>query len=150
MEITFWKLSQGTEQFSPREILESIDRRLVFVHKDTRPKATSSSSQAEDFITAKIGDYFYLTHGNAGIYALGQFTGPANVFSTRGNGWLDRPFRFIRGSTTRDSYTGEHKWWSPNDNSTFMAVPDDEIALFEKSILIPHFEISLKDFGFNP
>ena len=150
MKPKFWKLSQGTEQFSPQDMLNSIDQRLVYVHKNTKAKATSSTTQAQDFIDAPVGDYFYLTHGNAGIYLLGQFTGAANVFSARGHGWLDRPFRFIRASVSRDSYTGEHKWWSPNDNSTFTPVPDNELALFELNVLKPHFDIVLSDFGIQP
>lgn len=150
MKPTFWKLSQGTEQFTPQDMLDSIDQRLVYVHKDTKAKATSSTTQAQDFVATGIGDYFYLTHGNAGIYLFGQFTGPANVFSARGHGWLDRSFRFIRASVTRDLYKGEHKWWSPNDNSTFICVPDDEITLFESNILKPHFDITLAEFGLQP
>ncbi|MPX98028.1 hypothetical protein EHW61_15445 [Salinivibrio sp. VYel6] len=147
MKPKFWKLSQGTEEFGVNQIIESIEQRLVYVHKDTKAKAASSKSQAQQFIDAAIGDYFYLTHGNAGIYALGQFTGPANLFSSRGEGWLDRPFRFISASISKEKYKGEKKWWAPSDNSTFISVPDDELELFEKEILTPFFSIELSKFG---
>ena len=81
MKPRFWKLSQGATQFSYHEIIESIEQRLVYVHKDTGAKGTSSQTQANDFITAEIGDYFYLTFGNNGIFLLGQFSGAANLFS---------------------------------------------------------------------
>lgn len=128
-------------------MLDSIAQRLVYVHKDTKAKGTSAQTQAQDFIDAPIGDYFYLTHGNEGIYVLGQFSGPANLFSSEGEGWLDRPFRHIKSAISRDSYGGPHKWWAPSDNSTFTAVPDSEIALFEQHILQPYFGISLAEFG---
>jgi len=143
----FWKLSQGTVEFGVNQIIESIDQRLVYVHKDTKAKATSSISQAQQFIDAEVGDYFYLTHGNTGIYILGQFIGPANLFSSMGEGWLDRPFRFINASRSKEKYKGQKKWWAPSDNSTFISVPDDELKVFEAEILFPFFGIELSKFG---
>ena len=81
------------------------------------------------------------------MYCIGQFTGPANLFSEHGDGWLERPFKFIFPAVSRDKYKGEHKWWSPMDNSTFIKVPESEMKQFEKEILIPFFELELKDFG---
>lgn len=71
----FWKLSQGTDFFSFEKISDSIEKGLVYVHAHTAAKGRSSEAQGEKFIDANIGDYFYLTHGNTGIYLLGQFTG---------------------------------------------------------------------------
>lgn len=150
MKPNFWKLSQGTQYFTYAQIIESIATGLVYVHKDTLAKGTSSTTQAADFIyNAYVGDYFYLTHGNEGIYLIGQFTGAANLFSKRGDGWLERPFKFIFASVRRDSYSGEHKWWSPNDNSTFTRVNDSDLGLFEQEILKPYFELDLADFGID-
>ena len=148
MQPVFWKLSQGTEYFSFNDILQSIEDRLVYVHKDTLPKGQSIETQGHNFINAKTGDYFYLTHGNSGIYVLGQFVGPANFFSSWGEGWSDRPFRVIARAKKQDCYTGIQKWWAPNDNSTFITVPEKELHLFEEEILIPFFHIKLKDYGF--
>lgn len=140
----FWKLSQGraTEQ----EMLESIESRLVYVYYRTRPKGGAAEAQGTMFMKAPVGDYFYLTRSNQGIYLLGQFSGPANIFSARGNGWADRPFRLIRLAEHVRRYKGPKKWWTPNENSTFIQVPDDEIGLFEELILFPYFGIRLKDF----
>ncbi len=148
MRPNFWKLSQGTQYFDNKSILESIDHRLVYVHKDTAPKGGSTKSQGEDFIEASIGDYFYLTHGNIRIYLLGQFSGPVNYFSIKGHGWSDRPFRLIKLATITDPYNGPKKWWAPNHNSTFSRVPKDEEKVFESQILQPYFDITLKEFGF--
>ena len=145
----FWKLSQGTAQFSTEDISRTLEQRLAYIHMETRAKAGSSKTQAADFCEAAIGEYFYLTHGNRGIYALAQFSGPANLFSAYGKGWLDRPFRFIRASVSTESYEGPHKWWAPNDNSTFIRVPDSELRMFEEHILVPYFDLQLQDFGAN-
>lgn len=147
MKPNFWKLSQGAQQFSYADIIESIAHGLVYVHKDTGAKGTSSTSQAEDFINAPIGDYFYLTHGNQGMYLVGQFSGPANLFSKYGDGWLERPYKFIFPAITHQNYSGQHKWWAPVDNSTFTKVNNGELSLFEQEILKPHFGIELNKFG---
>ncbi len=149
MRPKFWKLSQGTTYFSFQEIIQSIEQKLVYVHKETSSKGNSEVTQAQAFVDCPVGDYFYLTHGNTGIYLLGQLSGPANIFSQKGEGWLDRPYRFIRASTNQEAYSGEIKWWTPNENSTFTAVPDSELRLFETLILKPYFDISLKKFGIN-
>ncbi len=143
----FWKLSQGGSEIVYQDILDSIEQGLVYVHKDTKPLGKMKEGQGELFLRAPIGDYFYLTHGNKGITLLGQFSGPANLFSSWESGWLDRPFRFIRGSVSNKKYTGEDKWWSPNHDSTFCRVRDDELSLFEECILKPYFKIKLADFG---
>ena len=147
MKPKFWKLSHGTEFFTHQALLDAIERKLVYVHKDTHAKGTSPKQQGQNFLEAAVGEYFYLTHGNNGIYLLGQFSGPANIFSAMGAGWLDRPFRYIKSSSTRDRYSGLKKWWAPSDHSTFMSVPDGELAVFEECILKPYFEIALADFG---
>lgn len=149
MHPVFWKLSHGYDEFGFPDLLKSIEDSLVYVHKNTGRKGQSVTTQGEDFVQASIGDYFYLTHGNHGVYLLGQFTGPANVFSAWGNGWLDRPYRVIARSTTHAPYQEQEKWWSPNHPSTFVQIPDDEIKLFEALILIPYFDIKLKDYGIN-
>jgi hypothetical protein len=146
MRPKFWKVSHGASIFSYGEILEALNQRLVYVHKDTPPKGTAQRSQGEDFILAPIGDYFYLTHGNKGIYVLGQLSGPANFFSKMGDGWLDRPYRHIKSAILDDPYSGPDKWWAPNHDSTFTAVPDDELRLFEEEILGPYFDIKLSKF----
>lgn len=147
MNARFWKLSHGATEFPNEEFLALLERHVVCVHKDTKAKATSSTSQGQDFVNAKSGDYFYLTYGNQGIFLLGQFTGQANIFSSRGDGWIEREYRVIRPSKSRDTYTGVHKWWTPNDNSTFIQVPRDEYVLFEQLILKPYFNIELWRYG---
>lgn len=146
MKLKFWKVSHGAAIFSYEQVLNAMHDQLVYVHKDTKAKAKASRSQGENFITAPIGDYFYLTYGNTGIFVLGQFSGPVNIFNKMGDGWLDRPYRFIRSAISRDAYTGPRKWWAPSDDSTFIPVPDKELPLFEQHILQPYFGITLASF----
>jgi hypothetical protein len=42
-------------------------------------------------------------------------------------------------------YAGVKKGWTPNYNSTCMAVPNEEINLFESEILMPFFGKRLSD-----
>ena len=147
MHVNFWKVSHGPHYFDADEIASAIEQRLVYVHMATNPRGRNRRSQAEDFIGAPIGDYFYLTRGNYGPLLLGQFTGPANVFSAKRGGWLDRPFRLIRTSFSSAPYEGPRKQWTPNDNSTFTPVPGEELPMFEELILQPYFELKLGEFG---
>ena len=147
MTPNFWKLSHGTNHFSKEEISQSIENRLVYVHRDTRSKGRSYNTQGEDFVGAPVGDYFYMTYGNQGIYLLGQFSGPTNLFSTKGHGWLDRPYRIIRMAIPNTGYQGDKKWWTPNDNSTFTRVPERDITVFEGLILQRFFGLTLANYG---
>jgi hypothetical protein len=146
MTPNFWKVSHGVEYFHARDMIQAFHDGLVYVHKDTKPKGKSETPQGRAFVNAPTGDYFYLTNGNEGIYLLGQFTGPANVFSSRKVGWLDRPYRLIQASRSWEYYEGPQKWWTPNDRSTFTSVPKDELGLFEDLILKPYFDLNLADF----
>jgi hypothetical protein len=149
MKPNFWKLSQGTQFFKFEDMIRSISEGLVYVHRDTKAKGISNTTQADDFINAPIGDYFYLTNGNSGMYLIGQFIGPVNLFSRYGEGWLERPYKFIFPAITVKPYDGVRKWWSPSDNSTFTRVDNNDLSLFESEILQPHFNISLKSFGID-
>lgn len=143
---TFWKLSHGAQEFTFQDMVECIDEKLVYVHRTTASKGTSHISKAENFVNAGIGDYFYLTHGNNGIYLLGQFIGPVNFFTKYGDGWMDRPFRLILKAKNQEKYKAIKKWWTPNDNSTFTKVPLDEHQDFQELILKPYFNVSLDKF----
>lgn len=146
-EVSFWKLSESPQLFEYRDFMQSIEYRRVYLRKDTGPKGNSGVAQAERFITANVGDYFYLTYGNEGIYLLGQFVGPANGFSGKGKDWLERSFQLTKWSTQQDCYDGPEKWWAPNHTSTFIKVPDTEVKLFSEHILRPYFGIDLEDYS---
>ncbi len=142
----FWKLSQGKEHFGLADIIESINSSTVYVHQGTKAKGKKKKSQSEEFIDAPIGDYFYLTHGSQGIYLIGQFVEQAKL-PVKGKKWLERKFKLIYASNNINKYSQkDKKWWTPNNNSTFINIPKNELELFEKEILIPYFDKKLTDF----
>lgn len=155
MNPTFWKLSMGPGNAAKDfptvlDVLDWLRRGVVLVHKNTLPQATSSESQGEHFVDpARDGEYFYLCHGNQdpSIIMLGQFNGPTNYLCERGDGWAERPFRWIKTARLAKTFGGPHKWWTPNHNSTFVRVPQSDWPLFESEILIPYFGFRLSDFG---
>ena len=157
MNPVFWKLSMGPGSTSGDfknllAVLDWIRQGVVLVHKDTKAKGIAKTTQGQHFMEpGRFGEYFYLCHGNEepGILLLAQFSGPANVFSPRGDGWAERPFRWIKTSVTTKRYKGEQKRWAPNDNSTFSMVPKSELTEFETAIIRPDFEMDLADFGID-
>ena len=142
-----WKISHGSISESNRSIFE--DRKVAVVHSTTKAKAVSKVSQGESFMDSiKKGDYFYLCYGNS-IRILGQFTTDKPVLNPEmEDGWYERSYRVIAESKDTSAYKGVQKWWSPNDNSTCIRVDNDEQELFEETILVPYFDMTLnKLFG---
>ncbi len=64
------------------------------------------------------------------------------------DGWYEREYRVIAKSKDTAAYSGAHKWWSPDFNSTCIKIEKDDQALFESEILQPYFDMTLnKLFG---
>ena len=130
----FWKLSMGKTDFKDIfKVLDWVRQGVVLVHKDTAALGTSLMAQGEEFVSRdRVGEYFYLCNGNKepSVILLGQFTGPANLLSDKGNGWADRQFRWIKTSISTKRYKGVDKWWTPNHLSTFSMVPENELGIF--------------------
>ena len=83
----FWKLSHGWKEFSFLDMVECIDEKLVYIHRTTAGKGQSSVSQAEEFVNAPIGDYFYLTKGcTCLVSSLARLTTSQNTVMV---GWTD-------------------------------------------------------------
>jgi 5-methylcytosine-specific restriction protein B len=150
MKPRFWKLSMSGDSLKNiLEVLEWIRQGVVLVHKDTGAPGGAKTPQGTHFVQPeRTGDYFYLCHGNnePGVLLLGQFSGPANVFSAKREGWAERPFRWIKTATSTRKYEGEKKWWTPNADTTFIQVPVAELGMFEELILRPYFGCRLCDF----
>ena len=163
MEPVFWKLSMrpgdGNDFPDLLHVLDWLRQGFVLVHKNTPPMGKSENAQGADFVDkARIGDYFYLCHGNRApsVILLGQFTGPADILSpfilTNGDwkdGWAPRTFRWIKTALRSAKYRGDRKWWTPIGNSTFIRIKQEELGEFEETILQPYFDVKLADFGIN-
>ena len=138
-----WKISHGSISESNRKVFE--DRKVAVVHGETKPMTVCKISQGESFIDSiKKGDYFYLCYGNS-IRFLGQFTSDnADLNPELDDGWYEREYRVIAVSKDTAAYTGVHKWWSPDFDSTCIKVKNDEMSLFEEAILMPYFDMTLE------
>jgi hypothetical protein len=155
----FWKLSMGKNDFTDiLEVLDWLRQGLVLAHSQTKKKASSHESQGEQFVDPeRDGDYFYLCHGNRkathprrGIILFGRFDGPSipvRHHRWTDDGWAGRRFDWIKTAVTPKKFTGEHKQWTPRNNSTFVPVPDTDLEQFEAEILKPYFELTLSKLG---
>lgn len=160
-EPVFWKLSMGPGSGHDFPdllgVLDWLRQGLVLVHKATPPMGHGSTGQGAHFVHKyRLGDYFYLCHGNQvpSIILLGQFTGPADILSpfinSRGEwekGWASRRFQWIKTAVGSGKYNGTQRWWTPNFNSTFVNIPREDFGDFEDDILWPFFEVRFAHFG---
>lgn len=142
----FWKISHGNDCISETEATAFEKKRVVVVHKSTAAKGKSKVSQGEDFmVTMKKGDFFYLCRGNS-IRLLGRIdSDEVDENPEKKDGWCERSYTIIAESCDTSAYTGHKKWWTPNDNSTCISVPESEMQLFEDYILKPYFDVTKEE-----
>ncbi len=142
-EPMFWKISHGPGSISDSEDLTLADNHLIAMDRYTNAKGTGKISQGDDFISRmRKGDFFYLCRGNS-IRLLGKIN--SDEVRTLENGRIERSYTPIAKSANTAPYTGKHKWWTPNDNSTFISVPENQVKLFEDLILMPYFNKTIQD-----
>lgn len=144
---SIWKISHGSKSIKEEQAAELDKHQWVAVDKNTNGKGGSKTSQGEDFIsTMKKGDYFYMCRGNS-IQLLGQIISeeavPCEVVPREE--FYQREYRLIAKSKNTARYLDSQKWWTPNDNSTCIKVPDHEKQLFEELILQPYFGLTLPE-----
>lgn len=93
----------------------------------------------------KKGDFFYLCRGNS-IRLLGRIdSDEVNENPEKQDGWYERSYTVITESRDTSAYSGNKKWWTPNENSTCIVVPKSETQLFEDYILKPYFDITKEE-----
>lgn len=142
----FWKISHGTDCISETEAAVFEKRRVIVVHKNTAAKGKSKVSQGESFMAnMKKGDFFYLCRGNS-IRLLGRIdSDEVDENPEKQEGWCERSYTVIAKSRNINTYIGDKKWWTPNENSTCISVPENELQLFEDYILKPYFNITREE-----
>jgi DNA polymerase III delta prime subunit len=145
-----YKISLGQDIFSQSSVENYIKHLSVTVNRYTLAKGQSAIKQGEVFEhEIKVGDYFYLTHGNLenGIKLIGRFTSDsfdAELFDgDDADEWIERKFEVISISQNKNKYNGIQKWWSPNDNSTCILIPANEISLANKEIFNKYFNLEV-------
>ena len=143
---SFWKISHGNDCINDDEANAFEKRKVIVVHKDTAAKARAKVTQGEAFMTSmKKGDFFYLCRGNS-IRLLGRIdSDEVEENPEKQDGWCERSYTVIAESKDKSPYTGEKKWWTPNDNSTCIQVPTGEKDQFDDLILRPYFDLSTEE-----
>lgn len=134
-----FKVSMG--DFSEENFNKYYEERKILVHEDTSSKGRSYISQAESFRSEiKEGDFFYLTYGNGNgaIKIIGRVISP---YFRHEDGWLERNYEVIYLSKNNIKYTKTNKWWTPNNNSTFIRIKNDELEEANKLIFEPYFHV---------
>jgi 5-methylcytosine-specific restriction protein B len=141
--LAIWKISQG--DLSTAENSVFAGQNVIVVHNQTKPKAISKKSQGENFMkTMRKGDYFYLCYGNK-VQLLGQLvTDEVTECPEKKDGWFQRKYNVLAESQDKiNSYKDTDKWWTPNDNSTCIQVPETDYPMFEDLILQPYFKMTI-------
>lgn len=143
---SFWKISHGNDCINDDEANAFEKRKVIVVHKDTDAKAGAKVTQGEAFMTSmKKGDFFYLCRGNS-IRLLGRIdSDEVEENPEKQDGWCERSYTVIAESKDKSTYTGEKKWWTPNDNSTCIQVLAGEKDQFDDLILRPYFDLSTEE-----
>jgi hypothetical protein len=140
---TIWKVSHGNiEAFKDEKRDLYLNTKIVAVHKDTK------KNQGNNFVnTMKVGDLFYLCYGGREIKLLGIITSEAVTLigDNIEDGWMMRSYDVIKESVNKNKYTGVDKGWSPNHNSTCVAVKENQLTVFEKELLTPYFDMTLEE-----
>jgi len=146
-ENSIYKISHGTQYFQTlKEIQYCIDNDIVVMHQNTGAIGTNGTSQFEDFKNAKAGDLFYLCWGNSRFLLVGQFIDDKIEdydFTEEKKGWKQRKYRFLFESVTDASYDGPKKWWTPNNASTCIPIPENEYKLANELIFRKYFRAKL-------
>ncbi len=140
---TVYKVSMSSKDINNEAFNYFIDNEIIVVHSLTKAKATSHVSQGDIFSKLmKIGDYFYMCRGNSNVEIIGKLSSDSEVCEYKeygDDGWIQRSYEIIAESKKDGSYHGDKKWWTPNDNSTCIAIPKNEIIDANLKLFIPFF-----------
>ena len=142
-----WKISHGAGSRGIPDAVKPIleHRHVVAVHGATKAKGISKKSQGQAFVEEiRQGDYFFLCYGNR-IQLLGKITTEqAAPNPEMGDGWLEHGYQVVATPLLEVPYTGQAKWWTPNDNSTCVQVGEEDFSLCEELILKPYFGVNVE------
>ena len=119
------------------------DNNLIVVNSKTKAKGVTRETQGEAFSKRmKVGDYFYLCRGNSNLEIIGRIATDAEKceYGEYGtNNYLQRSYEIISEAIRDDPYKNKQKWWTPNDNSTCIAIPQLEMDDANKWLFQPFF-----------
>lgn len=138
-----YKVSMSDKDIDGNTFEYCMENHIIIVHGDTGAKGLSKETQGESFEKKmNKGDYFYLCRGNSSLELIGRIISEAVPFDYEDfgdSGWLQRSYEIVADAQVDNSYQGIKKWWTPNENSTCIAIPNQEIEDANKKIFIPFF-----------
>lgn len=142
-----WKVSHGDKYFTQQELEKVENQKVAVVHSETKSKGQSYTTQGENYLLdERQFDIFYSCHSNNSIRHLGIFLDKeVSEYEEDDEGWKSRKYELIAVAKENSGYSGNGRWWKPNDNSTFIEVPENLYSEFEKDILLPFFNTNLKN-----
>lgn len=145
----FWKISHGTNNTGLSKVeREDCERRnVITLHSKTPGAGTSRISQGDLFMHAlRRGDFAYLCYAGE-VKRLIQITDDECRPSNLEKDWVERSYRVIAETKNENHYPahGFRKVWTPNNNSTFVRIPDEAYADFDDKLLRPYFGKDTKE-----
>lgn len=140
-----YKISMGSDHFSDEEFDTLLQEQKIVVNKDTKPLASSYTSQGDIFMNEmQIGDYFFVSRGNTRMGLIGKIATDAAPSTNEGwadSGWCERSFELVQPATNNSSYKGDSRWWTPNFNSTCYPVNENDLDFANMNLFEPHFSL---------
>lgn len=144
-----FKISHSPSSFSYEEYKYLLHNKLVVMHESTKGIGKSSTTQAQDFKNAKIGDFVYICRGNDEVSCIGRLTtgvrdyNNTNNSSSSNKGWIERSYEEIAIAKNPENYKNPRRRWSPGNNSTFVVIPHHQLQEANDNIFIPALNVKL-------
>lgn len=141
-----YKISHGVEEIPSAAYKEFLENKVIVLHKNTKSLGRDSTSQADYFREANIGDYFYLCRSNKEIVLLGRILSEYEECKSNNmesEGWIQRSYEIVKKAKSNTGYEGNAKSWTPNYNSTFKKIKPEEIELCNEKLFRPYFDITI-------
>ncbi|GAB1402077.1 hypothetical protein MASR1M68_09880 [Elusimicrobiota bacterium] len=143
-----YKISMSPKYIDKQQYKYCKDKSIIIIGSETPAKGRSKTNQTDTFKTMNIGDFFYLTKGNEHFDVIGQITSDISGCEFepfKQKGWLQRFYKIVTKAKNNDSYKGPDKWWTPNDNSTCVIIPKDELKQANTLMFMPFFNTEFEN-----
>lgn len=145
-----YKISHSPKFFDDESLNYLKEKQWVVLHKDTGPIARNSTSQAQDFKDASIGDYIYVCYGNQRVLHIGKIKSEVEECLYLDNksddkGWLMRSYDILVEAIDETAYDQKKYRWHPSFNSTFYRIPENDISEANDLIFVPAFNAEFID-----
>ena len=146
---SFWKMSHGSTStgLSQAEREDCEKRCVITMHRNTSGAGASKILSGDLFeYGLRKGDLVYLCYAGE-VSRLVQIASDDLAPSSLRSGFVERQYKVIAEAKEGSRYPGDgfRKLWTPNQNSTFARIPDEDYRDFEKHITEPYFGMSVNE-----